>query len=293
MDGIVVKQLVFLGQDAFSNTVLQSLLDAGHGVSLVATPYYDNFVHKKLESTCRLSGIPFRRIRDVNGSMFLDEVKRVDPQLIVSVHFEKLIGKELLGLPVYGSINLHPSMLPDYRGMAPQHWPIANSEKYTAVTVHYMDEGVDTGPILVQQQVALDDSTYVADLQLRFLSIYRKIVVDAISTIENGTALARLQAHLPGRYYPKLKRHECEIFDHFDVRKAYAYVRAFSKPYFGAYYKNTIIWKAHILPTYTADNQHLGLCRVEGTQALNLSDGILVMDKYEHVHERTCVENIE
>lgn len=64
-----------------------------------------------------------------------------------------------------GFINLHPSLLPEYRGMAPQHWPIINGESKTGVTVHYVDEGTDTGDIILQEEIELLPTDYVYDLQ--------------------------------------------------------------------------------------------------------------------------------
>ena len=179
-------KIAFLGEDSFSNVVLQSLIDAGHELVLVATPFYENLIYKKLELTSKKYSIPFVRSKNINGSDFIEFVRNKNPDLIVSAHFERLIKKDLLSIPSKGCINLHPSLLPYYRGMAPQHWPIANRENCTAVTVHFIDEGTDTGDIILQKIANINDSMYVSDLLTTFLNIYKYIVRDAVALIEKG-----------------------------------------------------------------------------------------------------------
>jgi len=290
-------KILFFGEDAFSNVVLQSLLDADHEIVLVATPFYDNLIFKKLESTCNKHRIPFIRSGNVNAPEFIEMVRKKEPDLIVSAHFERLIKKELLDIPSKGCINLHPSLLPNYRGMAPQHWPIANLENFTAVTVHYMDEGTDTGAIILQEKTKINDSMYVSDLLTSFLDIYKYIVRDAVALIEKGSFSTIKQSHLPGSYYHKLKRKECEILDDFDIQKAFAYIRAFSKPYFGAYYDNLIIWRAHIPAESTSleikkNNTIIGVSSYNENYILILKDGVLIIDKWDK-YEKGSIENFK
>ena len=109
----------------------------------------------------------------------------LSPDLIVTAHFGKVIEKkEIIDIPRLGWLNLHPSLLPYYRGMAPQHWPIINGESETGITAHYMDQTADTGDIILQRKVKIMPDMYVSDLQLEFLKIYKTIVVDAIKLIQ-------------------------------------------------------------------------------------------------------------
>ncbi|MCD8242601.1 MAG: hypothetical protein LUD38_02155, partial [Parabacteroides sp.] len=134
-------RIAFFGEDSFSTVILNSLIKAGHEICLVVTPYYDNVVYKRLELICNRNGIRFYRTKKINSDQTASVLKEANPQLCVISHFERLIKKQLLDIPPMGFINLHPSLLPEYRGMAPQHWPIINGESKTGVTVHYVDEG--------------------------------------------------------------------------------------------------------------------------------------------------------
>jgi len=116
-----IMKIIFFGEDSFSNVVLQSLLQAGLDVVFVASPFYDNLIHKRLEKTCQINNIEYTRISNIKNEAFVDKLKSFSPDLIAIAHFEKLLPKEIIGIPRMGCINLHPSLLPYYRGLSPQH----------------------------------------------------------------------------------------------------------------------------------------------------------------------------
>lgn len=265
--------IVFWGEDAFSCIILRSLVDAGHNVKLVVTPFYDNLKYKKLEFACKSLDIPLLREKKINSEEVYEEVKIVEPDLCVISHFERLIKEPILSVPKMGFVNLHPSLLPDYRGMAPQHWPIINGEKEAGITVHYVDEGTDTGDIIVQRRFVLTDDMYVSDLQKVWMEHYKTIMVEAIDNIINGNPTI-VQRHLPGRYYGKLKEEQCQINPEGSVREAYNLVRGVSLPYFGARYDKTIIYRAHIMKEEE---------NVSEKPVLSFFDGKLVLEQYKEI----------
>lgn len=266
----VIKNIVFWGEDAFSNVVLNSLIQAGYNVKLVVSPLYENLIYKRLETTCSKNGIEFIREKPINSKKVYEKVKAYAPDLCVICHFERIIKEPILSVPKYGFINVHPSMLPNYRGMAPQHWPIINGEKEAGITCHYVDEGTDTGNIIVQRIVPLNDDMYVSDLQRIWLKEYTTLVVEAIEHIMNGAPTIK-QKHLKGSYFGKLKDEQCIINPHGTVKEAYNLVRGVSLPYFGAKYKDYRVYRAHIK---TIDEDTVG------KKTIAFKDGILVVDQY-------------
>ena len=261
--------IVFWGEDAFSNVVLTSLIEVGHNVNLVVTPYYDNFIYKRLELTCKKNDISLLRPRKINSGEVYETVKGVAPDLCVILHFESLIKQPILGIPPMGFINLHP-LLPYYRGMAPQHWPIINGETEVGITVHYVDEDADTGNIIIQRRFQLLPDMYVSDLQKVWLLDYRTIMVEAINNIiENKPTIE--QRYLKGSYYGKLTEEQCIINPKGSVKQAYNLVRGVSQPYFGARYGNLIIYRAHI---YKNDETFTDKPVIE------FNDGLLVVDMF-------------
>jgi methionyl-tRNA formyltransferase len=176
-------KIAFFGEDSFSNIVLTSLLKAGHNISLVLSPLYNNYIHKRLELTAKSNNIEYMREQNINSETVVKKIKNIKPDLIITAHFQKLLKKELIDMPSIGCLNLHPSLLPMYRGMSPQHWPIINGDKKTGMTVHFIDEGIDTGKTILQREIELTDDMYVSDLQLIWVKEYQTIMRDAIESI--------------------------------------------------------------------------------------------------------------
>ena len=266
-------KIVFWGEDAFSCIILRSLAEAGHQIGLVVTPYYDNLIYKRLEGVCKLLQVPLLRAKKINSDEVYVAVKQVQPDLCVISHFERLIKEPILSVPKLGFVNLHPSLLPKYRGMAPQHWPIINGDKEAGITVHYVVEGTDTGDIIVQRQFPLTDDMYVSDLQMVWMEHYKTIMVEAIDNIVNKKPVI-VQRHLEGTYYGKLKEEQCQINPEGSVREAYNLVRGVSLPYFGARYGDFIIYKAHI----AKDDEEIGTDK----HVVSFKDGKLIIDQYKN-----------
>lgn len=276
--------MMFWGEDSFSNVVLQSLLRAGLRVLAVMTPYYDNNIYKRLEVTCKANAIPFCRFTKINSPEVYDFLLKSKPDLCVVAHFEKLIPESYLSLPALGFINLHPSLLPYYRGMSPQHWPIINGERETGVSVHYIDAGVDTGDILIQERIPLMSDMYVSDLQNKWLSIYSWIVVEAVERILRKSPVIK-QRDLQGTYYGRLKERDCQIKKEMSVWQAYNLVRGVSLPYRGAEFEGVRIFRVRLNRddslTGRFKNEGIGLYNTApGEKLLRLRDGILMIEKY-------------
>lgn len=277
--------IVFWGEDSFSNIVLQSLINTGHHIKLVITPFYNNLIYKRLEYTCEKNCINFIRCKDVNSDAVFDKLREISPDICVISHFEKLIKKKNLTIPRLGFINLHPSLLPNYRGMSPQHWPIINGDIETGITVHFVDETADTGDIIVQENIPITTDMYVSDLQKKWIEIYKYIVVEAIKRIQINSPLTSQRNYI-GSYYGKLKVEQCTINIDGSISSAYNLIKGVSFPYYGARCYGIIIWKAHfadfklsieIMNKYNTNGVFLDS---QFGDLLRLKDGVLIIDKY-------------
>ena len=275
--------IVFFGEDSFSDVILNSLIDAGHQVKLVITPYYENLIYKKLEYTCSEKQIRFERCKKINSEETCQLVRDANPDLCVISHFERLIKKDLLKIPKLGFINLHPSLLPEYRGMSPQHWPIINGDKEAGITIHYVDEGTDTGDIILQRRFPLRGNEYVKDLQKMWMREYKTIMVEAIDKILNGDETIK-QSHLEGSYYGRLTEEDCQIDINGTVQQAYNLIRGVSMPYHGAQIGNIVVWKAHFYEGSDTHSLPIGV-HLESPigNVIKFKDGILFIDKYKQL----------
>lgn len=275
--------LIVFGEDSFTSIVLESLITKGHNILGVFCPFYENKIHARLETTCNNYNISFKRINKINSDSFIQELSELKIDLIVICHFQKLISSKIFNLPSLGCINLHPSLLPYYRGMSPQHYPIIKGESETGITVHFVDDGIDTGDIILQKKIEINNDDYVSDLQKKMKIIYSTIVVEAIDKIETNKKEYIIQKHLEGSYFGKLKISDCIISKNFTCQQAYNLIRAVSFPYFGARYNNLIIWKAIKDDNILNDTKiELGEIYInENRTYIKFEDGYLKLIKFE------------
>ena len=280
--------VVVFGEDIYTSTVIESLIESGHKVLLIVTPEYYNENYIILKETASKYHIGFIKSENVNSVEVQGYLENVKPELIVAVHLRKILHEEIFSQPARGAINVHPSLLPRYRGLSPQHQAILHGDDESGVTVHFIDADVDTGEIIVQKKFPVSEDDYIVDVQVKMLAIYKKIVVEALGLLEDK-AFKPMEQELAGSsYFAPLKRNDRKI----DLSKSrleiYRLVRAVSVPYKGAFYNNYIIWAARIPEPaveeelknkYTEAGFYVD--KEGGKIIIRLSDGILVSDDYE------------
>ena len=123
-----------------------------------------------------------------NNLEFIEEVKKLNPDLICVVAYGKILPKELLNIPRFGCVNVHGSLLPKYRGAAPIQWSVINGDKITGVTTMYMNEGMDTGDMILKQEVEIGEDETTGELWERLSKIGADLLVKTVDLIERGIA---------------------------------------------------------------------------------------------------------
>lgn len=151
-------------------------------------------------------GIPVLQPEDASENNFLSLLKRQKPDLIVVVAYGQILKKELLDIPILGAVNLHPSLLPKYRGAAPICWAIMNDDPVTGVTIIRMNERMDAGPILLQKEVAVLPDETAGGLHDRLAEIGAELLLKAIHGLINGSIKEVLQDESKASYAPKIDR---------------------------------------------------------------------------------------
>lgn len=137
-------------------------------------------------------------------SKILDEIRVSCPDIIISAYYRKIFPKELIDIPNLGVINIHPSLLPEYRGPVPTAWAILNGEKEFGISIHKVDAGIDTGDILVQEKYKIYDNETGHDLYLRAMDIGAKLFIKNFKKIIQKKITPKKQKK-GGSYYGKLK----------------------------------------------------------------------------------------
>ena len=123
-----------------------------------------------------------------NDEEFINEIKELNPDIICVVAYGKILPKEILEIPKLGCINVHASLLPKYRGAAPIQWAVLNGDKTTGITTMYMDEGMDTGDMILKEEVTIGEDETTGELWDRLSKLGGELLVKTLKDIENGTA---------------------------------------------------------------------------------------------------------
>ena len=165
-------KIVFMGTPDFAKKSLEAIYDEGYSiVGVVTNPDKPKGRGMKLQP-CETKqfaiekGLKIYQPEKVrNNEEFIQEIKNLEPDIICVVAYGKILPKELLEIPKYGCINVHGSLLPKYRGAAPIQWAVLNGDKVTGITTMYMDEGMDTGDMILKQEKMKQQVNYGIDLQ--------------------------------------------------------------------------------------------------------------------------------
>lgn len=154
-----------------------------------------------VEYVAKKNDIQYKIIHDSNSENFYNEVKKLKPDVILSFSAPQVIKEPLLSCPRYGILNVHGSLLPDYRGCMPSFWYIFNGEKYGGATVHYMSAKIDDGDIVAQNKVYIGDCKSMFELMERTKRVGGEIMVKAIKAMETGNLERRPNISSEGRYF--------------------------------------------------------------------------------------------
>ena len=152
---------------------------SGRGMKVIYSPVKEYALEKGFKI--------FQPEKISKNDEFKDEIRALDVDLVVVVSYGVILPKSFINIPKLGCVNLHPSMLPKYRGPAPIQWAILNGDEKTGVTIMYINEKMDAGDIIVQEEVAIDPDETTGDLWARLSKIGARMLVESIKKIEDGT----------------------------------------------------------------------------------------------------------
>lgn len=210
-------KIVFMGTPDFARDSLSAIYDAGHEITAVVTvPDKPKGRGMKL-IPCEVKEYAIEKKIKVyqpeklrENKEIVDTLKDINPDVICVVAYGKIIPKEILEIPKYGCVNVHPSLLPQYRGSAPIQWAILNGDKETGVTTMYLDEGMDSGDIILQTKTPIDKDETSGELWDRLSKIGAELLVETLEKIENKTA-PRIKQPKEFTLAPMLEKSQAKI----------------------------------------------------------------------------------
>ena len=185
-------KIVFMGTPDFSLQPLKSLVEAGHDVSLVLTREDKKRNRGELSQTpvkelAQELNIPVLTPSKMKDEALIERLKSENADFFVVVAYGKILPKEILDIPKFGCINIHASLLPEYRGAAPIQWSIIDGKKKTGISTMLMDEGLDTGDILKQYELLIADDETGGTLFDKLAILGGEAIVDTIANFESIT----------------------------------------------------------------------------------------------------------
>ena len=185
-------KVVFMGTPDFAVGTLEAIVGAGHEVAAVVTQPdkpkgRGGVMAMSPVKECALShGLTVLQPLKARNPEFIEEIKAINPDVIVVVAFGQIIPSEIIHMPKYGCINVHASLLPKYRGASPIQWTVLDGCEYSGVTTMLMDEGIDTGDILETATVKLDERETGGSLFDRLSLVGAKLLVETLDKAEAG-----------------------------------------------------------------------------------------------------------
>lgn len=199
-------RVIFMGTPDFSVGTLEALIEAGHEVCLVVTqPDKPKGRGKEMQfppvkETAIRYGIPVFQPQKVRALECVEYLKGFQAEVCVVVAFGQILPKEILKMTPYGCINVHASLLPKYRGAAPIQWAILSGENVTGVTTMQMDEGLDTGDMLLKTEVIITEEETGESLHDKLAKAGAKLAVETLKELEAGTLCPQKQGESPTPY---------------------------------------------------------------------------------------------
>ena len=205
-------KIAFLGSAEFSKIVLQELNENSNNEVVCVVTNLDKqsgrgqkIKFSPVKDYAMQNNIPVLQFSKVSLEGY-DQIKAFNPDALVTASFGQILKQNILDLAPYGVINVHSSLLPQYRGSCPINWVLINGETKTGVTIMKTNIGLDTGDMILKEEVELDSKITAGELTLKLADVGAKLLVKALEKIENNTATYTKQNDSQSSYYPMLNK---------------------------------------------------------------------------------------
>ncbi len=249
-------KLVFMGTPDFASYQLECLINAGHEIEAVVTQpdkakgRSKTLVAPPVKEVALNNNITVFQPERLRESEVIEELKKIAPEAIVVAAYGQILPKEVLDIPKYGCINIHASLLPKYRGAAPIQQAIVDGEKVSGVTTMYMGEGLDTGDIIEQSIVTINEDETGGSLFDKLARAGGQLIISTLKNLEDGTAVRLPQDESDATYAHMIKKEQGFIDWNDTAVKIERLIRGFN-PWPSAYTlldgKHLKVWRAKVI----------------------------------------------
>ena len=247
-----MKIFLFLGSRR-GHAVLKELIKTNTkivGILCLIEDAHEEQYHLKISAIAKEQNIPISYSTEVKSSGYAALLQQIQPDIAFAIGWRYLITKEAYTIPPKGTLIIHDSLLPKYRGFAPMNWAIINGEKETGVTLFHIAEGVDSGPIIDQlsTEIHLHDTAQTVDE--RIIKLYGQIIIKNLPLLASTQSAGIPQNEEQATYTCKRTPEDGEIHWHHTAEQIYNLIRGLTHPFPGAYTnlhgKKIYIWGAEL-----------------------------------------------
>ncbi len=233
-------RIIFFGTPTFAIPTLKGLVQGPNKiVGVVTQPDREKGRGRKIAASpvkelALQQGLTLYQPEKAKDEPFLECIRDLQPDLFVVIAYGQILAKALLQIPKWGAVNVHASLLPQYRGAAPINWAILKGEKVTGVTTMMLDEGMDTGDILLQTEIPIGEEEATETLYDRLSSVGAQLLLKTLEGMKAGNIHPIPQDHSKATYAPPLKKEDGHIDWKKEAEEIHRQIRAFT-PWPGAF----------------------------------------------------------
>lgn len=225
-------RIIFFGTPDFSVPALKKLIESDFEITAIITEparpigRKQELIPSPVKSLALKNNLTVLEPESAKSPEVAEQIKSLAPDLAIVAAYGQILPKELLEIPKFGFINIHPSLLPKYRGASPVQFAILNGEKETGVTIMLMDAKMDHGPILAQEKISIGNDEDTPSLLARTAELGAKMLVPTIEGYINKTIVPREQNHETAIFSKILKKEDGQIDWNKSAREIYNQIRA-------------------------------------------------------------------
>jgi len=230
-------RIVFVGTPEFAAEILEHLIKNGFNVvGVVTQPDKPRGRGRKVEPTpvkvvAEKHRVPFIQPESINKKEALEFLRSVGPDVIIVASYGKILGEKVLSLPSLGCYNIHPSLLPKYRGASPIQRVLENGEERTGVTIYKMVRELDAGPIALQREISIDPFETFDQLEKRLIELSKEMSIEFLEKLKVGDIELKEQDHSRATYAPMIKKEDLIVDFSKDAESVKNKIRAYdSRP---------------------------------------------------------------
>ena len=227
-------KIMFMGTPDFALFSLKKLYDEGHEIAAVITKP-DTPVGRKYVLTAPPvkrwaleKGLTVYQPTTLKGDEFAALLSEIDPEMIVVVAFGKILPENVLNYPKYGCVNVHGSLLPEYRGAAPMQRAIIDGKKVTGITTMFMAAGIDTGDMLMKAEIEIGENDNFEVIHDRLGQVGADLLIETVTRLEKGEIVPEKQDDALANYAAKIEKSDCLINFDSDANTVHNLIRGLS-----------------------------------------------------------------